>query len=459
MAKKNTIKVDTKKVVKKEVEAPVKDTAKKASVLKEEKVKKETKKETLKPVEKKEKTVAAKAETETTKKVDTKKAETKTVEKVAKTDEVVPAKKETAKATKAEKPEKEVKAVKTEKEEKATKEAKVETKKETKAKEEKPANKKTSAKTTVKASEKPAAKTTKTVKEDAKATAKKTTKKAAPKKATTKKVDLSKYDDTSLDFCLMTMKNIGVNYDYADYTKLLLDEADVKVLEKNIIEGNQLADKKYDFAKDGFDLDIVMATLHKVAETMDVTAAEFKTIKKDMDACVKVKLVADLDENSKNYLNELRVAEKVLMVGQRKNISTAEEATALLKSDVDKFFAHFKAMAYAVLRNWKYEDVEFYQEFAFAFVSQYTDMYTDYQNEIQMDCADLYILHGDEGRGDHEYNYVLRENEIKDYIYYRFANVYVERNLEKAKSIAHSAFQWVDDRYDYYKNIVEIIEK
>lgn len=447
MAKKNTIKVDTKKVVKKEAEAAVKDTAKKATVVKEEKVKTEVKKETVKPVE--EKVVAAKTEAKTT----AKKTETKTVEKK---DKVAPAKKETAKATKATKAVKEVK-----KEVKEDAKPKAEVKKEAA----KPAPKKA----TTKAATKSTAKATETVKEEAKPVAKKaatktttkkaTTKKAAPKKAVAKKVDLTKYNETSLDFCLETMKNIGVNYEYADYTQLLLDEADLKVIEKNIIEGNQLAEKKFDFAKDGFDLDIVMATLLKVTDTMDLTAAEFKAIKKDMDACVKVKLVVDADENSKNYLNELRVAEKVLMVGQRKNISTAEEATALLKSDVNKFFAHFKAMAYAVLRNWKYDDVEFYQEFAFAFVSQYTDMYADYQNEIQMDCADLYILHGDEGRGDHEYNYVLRENEIKDYIYYRFANVYVERNLEKAKSIAQSAFQWVDDRFDYFKNIVEIVEK
>lgn len=453
MAKKNTIKVDTKKVVKKEAEAAVKDTAKKATVVKEEKVKTEVKKETVKPAE--EKVVAAKTEAKTT----TKKAETKTVEKK---DKVAAAKKETAKATKA------VKEVKKEVKEEVKPKAKVEVKAEVKKEATKPTTKKAATKTS-KAAAKTTAKVSETVKEEVKPAAKKaatktttkkaTTKKAAPKKATAKKVDLSKYNETSLDACLETMKNIGVNYEYADYTQLLLDEADLKVIEKNIIEGNQLAEKKFDFAKDGFDLDIVMATLLKVADTMDITAAEFKAIKKDMDACVKVKLVVDADENSKNYLNELRVAEKVLMVGQRKNITTAEEATALLKSDVNKFFAHFKAMAYAVLRNWKYEDVEFYQEFAFAFVSQYTDMYADYQNEIQMDCADLYILHGDEGRGDHEYNYVLRENEIKDYIYYRFANVYVERNLEKAKSIAQSAFQWVDDRFDYFKNIVEIVEK
>lgn len=424
MAKTNTTKADTKKTVQKTGDAAVKNTTKKVEVVKKE--------ETVKQVVK---TTAAKTVVKADKKPTVKKPEVKeavkptakAVEKAApKKTEVKAAVKSETKTITAEKPV--VKKVA----EKTVKEAKP---------------------TVKKAVAKPV---TKTVKEAVKAEDKKTTK-TASKKAT--KRDLHKYDEISLGACLQATKEMGIGYEYADYCRLLLDEADVNKLEKDIIDGNQLADKKYDFAKDGYDLDVVMATLNKVAETMDLTAAEFKTIKKNMDACVKTELVVDADENAKNYLAELKVAEKVLMVGQRKNITTAAEVTALLKSDVVKFFDHLKKMAYAVLRNWKYEDVEFYQEFAFAFVSQYTDMFIDYQNEIQMDCADLYILHGDEGRGDHEYNYVLRENQIKDYIYYRFANVYVERNLDKAKSIAQSAFNWVDDRFDYYKKIVEIVEK
>lgn len=468
MAKKNTIKINEKNVAKKESKTAVKEVSK--TTTPEVKEVKEVKASKVEPkVEKKESVVAAKSDAkatvkatvkkEATKKATGKSAAVKEDKVVAKKEEAKPVAKakEEAKTTIKAKAETKVEAKApakkaTVKKEAAKKEEAKPAKKET-AKEEKVVAKKETAKTATKAKEE------KTVAKKATTTKKAPAKKEAPKKAVAKKKDVSKYNDISLDTCLNAMRSMNVGYEYADYCRLLLDEADLNVLEKNIIEGNNLKDKKLDFTTDGYDLDVVMATLVKVSDTMELTAADFKTIKKDMDACVKTKLVVDADENSKHYLNELKVAEKVLMVGQRKNITTAQEATALLKSDVRKFFEHLKGMAYAVLRNWKYEDVEFYQEFAFAFVSQYTDMFVDFQNEIQMDCADLYILHGDEGRGDHEYNYVLRENEIKDYIYYRFANVYVERNLEKAKSIANSSFQWVDDRFDYFKKIVEIIEK
>ena len=413
-AKVNEEKVET--VTKEPVKTTKKATTKKATAKKtvkaEAKVEAKTVKSEETPVEEK---VEAKAEAKPAKKTTAKKATTK---KAA-------AKKPVKAEAKVE-----AKAVKSE-------EAPVEEKVEAK-----PAKKTTAKKATTKT----------TTKKATKAEGKEEVKPA--KKATSKKEVASvDYDAMDLGSCIEMMRNAGVGYGYEDYCRLLLDEADWKVLEKNIVEGNGLANK------DGFDTNVVMATLTKVAATMDLTASEFAAIKNAMDACVKVTLSETADENSKNYYDEFKVAEKVLMVAQRKNMTNSEAVSALLNSDVKKFFEHFKMMAYAVLKEWRYQDVEFYQEFVFAFLSQYTDLFAPYQNDVQMDCADLYILHGDEARGDYEYSYILRENLIKDYIYYRFANVYVERNLEKAKAIAYRAFSCVDDRYDYHKNLVEIVQK
>lgn len=291
--------------------------------------------------------------------------------------------------------------------------------------------------------------------ETKKAPVKKTVaKKAAPKKA--KKIN---YDEKSLDECIHIMQLLGVGYHYHDYTEILMDEEDIKKIEVNIINGNDL-DKKIKEAKiEGYDINIVMATLEKVVDTMPIAAVQFKDIKKAVNACVKVQLGDDAEKNAKHYLDTFSLAEKVLMIGQRKDLSSTKAAKALIKVDVEKFFDYFFTLAYDVLKTWQYEDIEYYQQFAFAILSQYEDLYNGYQNKVQMDCADLFILHGDEGRGDYEYGYVLRENQIKDYIYYRFANIYVDRNLEKAKAIAVSAFACVDERYQYFDDLVAITKK
>ena len=65
-------------------------------------------------------------------------------------------------------------------------------------------------------------------------------------------------------------------------------------------------------------------------------------------------------------------------------------------------------------------------------LSHFTDLHDKYANRAMMDVADLYIEHGDYGLGDANYGYIIRENQIKDYIYYRYANVYVDIDREKS---------------------------
>lgn len=366
-------------------------------------------------------------------------------------------------------------------EEKKPTEAKAETKK-------KPAAKKTAAKKTtkkeeskeeaVKAEDKPvkkAAKKTAAAKkaeptakkavkktEEKKAEKKPAAKKAAAKKAAPKKADKEKleaYAALSLDEAIQKAQAMGVQHVYEDYTRFLLDEADSKQIAKNIIDGNALLEKGFTYDKDGFDTDLISVVLEKVADTMDVKAMDYKELKKDITACLKAEMTADAEANAAEYLKEFKVCEKLLMIGQRKNITDAAIVSDLIGADVDAFVAHFFQFAYAILPGWQYDDVKFYEDFAFAVLSQYSDLYEKYQLNILLDVADLYIKHGDFGHGDECYGYILRDNQIKDYIYYRFASVYEDIDFNKAKALAYESLQYVDGRYTYYQNIMNIINK
>lgn len=366
-------------------------------------------------------------------------------------------------------------------EEKKPTEAKAETKK-------KPAAKKTAAKKTtkkeeskeeaVKAEDKPVKKVAKktaaakkaepTAKkavkktEEKKAEKKPAAKKAAAKKAAPKKADKEKleaYAALSLDEAIQKAQAMGVQHVYEDYTRFLLDEADSKQIAKNIIDGNALLEKGFTYDKDGFDTDLISVVLEKVADTMDVKAMDYKELKKDITACLKAEMTADAEANAAEYLKEFKVCEKLLMIGQRKNITDAAIVSDLIGADVDAFVAHFFQFAYAILPGWQYDDVKFYEDFAFAVLSQYSDLYEKYQLNILLDVADLYIKHGDFGHGDECYGYILRDNQIKDYIYYRFASVYEDIDFNKAKALAYESLQYVDGRYTYYQNIMDIINK
>ena len=455
MPVKTTKKVTNKKVVKEETKPAVevkKEEVKPAEV-KKAPAKKATKpavevKEEVKPVE--EKKAPAKKAT-AAKKAPTKKAEAKTVEeKKAPAKKATAAKKALAKKAEA-KPVEEKKAPA----KKATAAKKAPTKKaEAKPVEEKkaPAKKATTAKKT------PAKKAKAKPVEEKKAPAKKTTtKKATTKKVTTKKMTKEEqYAKLSLDTCLDLAKAMSMDVTRDSIIQQLILNPDVKSVSKDLINKYQLTGK-FNFEEDGYDEGLVEVLVSKVFETADIKPQKAEDLQADVNRALNytfTDVVADGDE----YKAQFDTMRKVLMIAQHKDIHDSKKLDEEIGIDVEKFVEEFMNLAYSVLKTWKYEDVDYYEHFIYAVLSQLEDLHDTYRNRIMMDVADLYILHGDYGLGDADYGYILRENQIKDYIYYRYASIYEGVDKDKAKQIANQALQFVDDRFTYYPNIIAVLE-
>jgi len=479
---KTTKKVTNKKVVKEETKPAVeakKEEVKTAEVKKATKPAVEVKKEEVKSAETK-KAPAKKATTKKaakpaveakkeevkpaeTKKAPAKKATTKKAAKPAveaKKEEVKPAETKKAPAKKAT-AQKKVAAKKAETipvEEKKTpakKAAKpvVEAKKE----EVKPAEtKKTSTK---KAEAKPAAEEKAPAK---KATAKKTTKKTTTKKTTTKKVTTKKmtkeeqYAKLSLDTCLDLAKAMSMDVTRDSIIQQLILNPDVKSVSKDLVNKYQLTGK-FNFEEDGYDEGLVEVLVSKVYETADIKPQKAEDLQADVDHALNYKFT-DVVADGEEYKAQFDTMRKVLMIAQHKDIHDSKKLDEEIGIDVEKFVEEFMDLAYSVLKTWKYEDVDYYEHFIYAVLSQLEDLHDTYRNRIMMDVADLYILHGDYGLGDADYGYILRENQIKDYIYYRYASIYEGVDKDKAKQIANQALQFVDDRFTYYPNIIAVLE-
>jgi chemotaxis protein histidine kinase CheA len=421
-------KVTNKKVVKEETKPAVevkKEEVKPAEV-KKAPAKKATKpavevKEEVKPVE--EKKAPAKKAT-TAKKTPAKKAEAKPVEE----------KKALAKKTAAKKA--------------PTKKAEAKTVEEKKAL----AKKATTAKKT------PAKKAKAKPVEEKKAPAKKTTtKKATTKKVTTKKMTKEEqYAKLSLDTCLDLAKAMSMDVTRDSIIQQLILNPDVKSVSKDLINKYQLTGK-FNFEEDGYDEGLVEVLVSKVFETADIKPQKAEDLQADVNRALNytfTDVVADGDE----YKAQFDTMRKVLMIAQHKDIHDSKKLDEEIGIDVEKFVEEFMNLAYSVLKTWKYEDVDYYEHFIYAVLSQLEDLHDTYRNRIMMDVADLYILHGDYGLGDADYGYILRENQIKDYIYYRYASIYEGVDKDKAKQIANQALQFVDDRFTYYPNIIAVLE-
>ena len=392
------------------------------------------------------KVVDKKEEAKAVKPVEEKKVETKPVaEKKAPAKKVATEKKAPVKKEEAKPAEKKKVTAK-----KATAEKKAPAKKEeAKPAEEKKATveKKTPAK---KAAAKPA--TTKKA-----STKKTTTKKTTTKKATTKKMTKEEqYAKLSLDTCLDLAKAMSMDVTRDSIIQQLILNPDVKSVSENLVNKYQLTGK-FNFEEDGYDEGLVEVLVSKVFETADIKPQKPEDLQADVTHALNYKFT-DVVADGEEYKDQFDTMRKVLMIAQHKDIHDSKKLEEEVGVDVEKFVEEFMDLAYSVLKTWKYEDVDYYEHFIFAVLSQLEDLHNKYSNRIMMDVADLYILHGDYGLGDADYAYILRENQIKDYIYYRYASIYEGVDKDKAKQIANQALQFVDDRFTYYPNIIAVLE-
>ena len=284
-----------------------------------------------------------------------------------------------------------------------------------------------------------------------------TTKKASTKKATTKKMTKEEqYAKLSLDTCLDLAKAMSMDVTRDSIIQQLILNPDVKSVSENLVNKYQLTGK-FNFEEDGYDEGLVEVLVSKVFETADIKPQKPEDLQADVTHALNYKFT-DVVADGEEYKDQFDTMRKVLMIAQHKDIHDSKKLEEEVGVDVEKFVEEFMDLAYSVLKTWKYEDVDYYEHFIFAVLSQLEDLHNKYSNRIMMDVADLYILHGDYGLGDADYAYILRENQIKDYIYYRYASIYEGVDKDKAKQIANQALQFVDDRFTYYPNIIAVLE-
>ena len=418
------------------------------------------------------KVVDKKEEVKAVKPVEEKKVETKPVaekkapaKKVA-SEKKTPAKKEEAKPAEEKKaPAKKVAAEKkapakkeeaklAEKKKVTAKKATAEKKAPAKKEEAKPAEEKKATVEKKTPAKKAAAKPSTTKKASTKKT---TTKKTTTKKATTKKMAKEEqYAKLSLDTCLDLAKAMSMDVTRDSIIQQLILNPDVKSVSENLVNKYQLTGK-FNFEEDGYDEGLVEVLVSKVFETADIKPQKPEDLQADVTHALNYKFT-DVVADGEEYKDQFDTMRKVLMIAQHKDIHDSKKLEEEVGVDVEKFVEEFMDLAYSVLKTWKYEDVDYYEHFIFAVLSQLEDLHNKYSNRIMMDVADLYILHGDYGLGDADYAYILRENQIKDYIYYRYASIYEGVDKDKAKQIANQALQFVDDRFTYYPNIIAVLE-
>ena len=232
-----------------------------------------------------------------------------------------------------------------------------------------------------------------------------TKKKTTTKKATTKKMTKEEqYARLSLDTCLDLAKAMSMDVTRDSIIQQLILNPDVKSVSENLVNKYQLTGK-FNFEEDGYDEGLVEVLVSKVFETADIKPQKPEDLQADVTHALNYKYT-DVVADGEEYKDQFDTMRKVLMIAQHKDIHDSKKLEEEVGVDVEKFVEEFMDLAYSVLKTWKYEDVDYYEHFIYAVLSQLEDLHNKYSNRIMMDVADLYILHGDYGLGDADYAYI-----------------------------------------------------
>lgn len=248
---------------------------------------------------------------------------------------------------------------------------------------------------------------------------------------------------------IQKMNAMNIFYTFDEYHRILIENETITKAIEAIIEECKLVD---------FDRSVLEVLYGDLVRRVDVKTSDFKAMKKTLEEIMNRKTTS-FEEDSQLYHDAFYFAGKMLEYGERFKMSTTEQLKAWVGVDMVQYFNFYMDMALKVLPEWADKDVDNYEDFMSEVCTQFTDLCSELEFRFQIDLADIQIAHGFYNKGDSSFEYLLRENEIKDYIYYRYAHAYVDVNVDKAKWIANRAFTVVDKRYVYYPLLVEIANR
>ena len=205
-------------------------------------------------------------------------------------------------------------------------------------------------------------------------TKKTTTKKTTTKKATTKKMTKEEqYAKLSLDTCLDLAKAMSMDVTRDSIIQQLILNPDVKSVSENLVNKYQLTGK-FNFEEDGYDEGLVEVLVSKVFETADIKPQKPEDLQADVTHALNYKFT-DVVADGEEYKDQFDTMRKVLMIAQHKDIHDSKKLEEEVGVDVEKFVEEFMDLAYSVLKTWKYEDVDYYEHFIFAVLSQLEDLH------------------------------------------------------------------------------------
>lgn len=234
----------------------------------------------------------------------------------------------------------------------------------------------------------------------------------------------NQYQKDSFGKMMSHLYHQGIRFTYQQYIDALMQMEQWEDIIQLVYKTSKIKGwKKLDHS-------LLYALLEKLAQQLPLCARDEKNLKEDLHL-----LEESTQLDNEHFLRRYYVLQKILDYAKFMHINKIETINERFACDVELLFQAYQKEAYQILRKWQYHDVLFHEQFSYHFIAYFYELYPKYQEELQCDVYDLYMMHHDEEKAHRAYQQLLKNSDNKGKIAYRYASIYQQYQQAKVEDL------------------------
>lgn len=256
--------------------------------------------------------------------------------------------------------------------------------------------------------------------------------------------------------CLEMAWQMGFTLNEEDYQAMLLKYDTLQKAAQAIWRKFKVKAGDYDFDEDGYDRDVILAILENCQQKAPVIASEFSELADQADSLQESEVGQDATQDNQNLSAYENLFEKALFIAQARHF----DEQALLNEtglDVLSLVPAYLQLAEHLYPHHEMDQVIHFERLMSRLCSEFEQVHQKYGQNVMMSLADLYAHHSQLDKAHQLYRYLLRDNDLVDYIYLRYASLFASLSeKETAQALAQEGLRYVDERFLYYPELVKL---
>lgn len=269
-------------------------------------------------------------------------------------------------------------------------------------------------------------------------------------------LDTQKYQAYSLGKCMSHLFEQGICLRYQDYLDALLNVEDWDEIINNILKRFNISVCEEN-EEQIETITLLYALLEKLAAELPICAKDHAFIQQEIQCFMQPCEAENQEEQYALFFRRYELLKRLIDYAQYKKITSIQAIDTYFGCEIETIFKYYQKEAYEILPKWQHHDIVHHQNFSFHFIAYFEELYVKYQESIQCDVADLYMLHGDESKAHRAYLQLLKQSKEYGKVAHRYAKIVKQCEEQKVKNLVEKLMESNQLDKKWEKELLEMI--